>query len=772
MPHAITPLEQVVLFAYGCAKLQLEGAAENAVIFCTQKRTALLGKSMFKHSSFAPCNAFAKLAFAVTTLIVLMLSTQVRAVTVVEYFIAGNNSYFLTGRSEEQAALDGLPASFKRSGTQFDAFSAASSPPGTEAYCRFYISDPTKNISSHFYGSKSADCPALLAANLPTFKFENYDFAVYKPLSADTCPAHAPLKIYRSFRPAASGVNPNHRFTLSQREYEDMTAKGWTAEGVAMCAVSGVNALGEQKADVVRLLEQSTLGPTEALVDEVARTGFTRWLNAQLAMNVTKYTQLPWWDPPQDTSLCQDDKAPPITPEKFCSRNKWSHAPVAWEFYRQSKTAPDQLRLRMAHVWHQIFVFGNDPGQAYAAAEFHQRLRDGVFGTFENLLFRFAISPQMGHFQNWVNNTYEKNGIKPNENFARELMQLFTIGVNELSDDGSPKLDANGQQIPAYTQADIEALARVLTGFTYPAKPGEAAIFGSGWSFNGDMVAFEQYHDRGAKSMFGGLIRFPAGLGAVDELKRALNALVNHNNTPAFISKQLIQKMVTSAPSAAYVARVTAVFKDNGSGVRGDLAAVTRAILLDPEARGVVKTDLVYGRLREPVLLWTAMIRGLDVKTDGVRPHESTYTSGQHLFQSPTVFNYYPSDYTLVGSQTPAPEFGIYSTAEFLNRANLVNDLLYAVDQSWSSEYWGPQLYAPNANGTQSPALTAFLPDADKADVLVERLNQLFLHGSMRPAMRQTLVTAVGKIAAADPLRRVKMAVNLILVSVDYQVQK
>ena len=727
---------------------------------------------MLKDLLFTPRSMFAKLATTLIALVVITVPTQSSALTVVEYFIASNNSYFLTGRVNEQAALDALPASFKRSGTEFEAFSATSAPSGSEAYCRFYISDPAKNISSHFYGSKSSDCPMLLAANLPTFKFEEYDFAVYKPLSAESCPAHAPLKIYRSFRPLATGVNPNHRFTLSKREYDEMTATGWTPEGVAMCAASGVNALGEQKADVVRLLEQSTLGPTEALVNEVARTGFTRWLNTQLAMNVTRYTQYPWWDPPEDNALCQDDKTPPVTPEKYCITNKWSHTPVAWEFYRQSKTAPDQLRLRMAHVWHQIFVLGDNPGQVYAAAEFHQRLRDGAFDTFENLLFRFAISPQMGHFQNWVRNVPEYDGIKPNENFARELMQLFTIGVNEINDDGTAKLNVKGQLIAAYSQADIEALARVLTGFGYPTKPGKTPDFWQNWSFNGDMVPYDERHDRMQKAMFDGRVVFAAGQSAMPEFKSALKVLVNHANTPAFISKQLIQKTVTSAPSPAYVARVAAVFKDNGYGVRGDLGAVTRAVFLDAEARGIQKTEQTYGRLREPVLLWTAMLRAFDIATDGVQPHNTTWASSQSLFNPPSVFNYYPSDHTLIGTSVPAPEFGIYSTAEFLNRANLVNDLLYSVDQSWSQPYWGAQAYVPNATGTQSPKLSAFLADAANPDVLVERLNQLLLHGTMRADMRRTLATAVGKVATTDALRRVKMAINLILVSVDYQIQK
>lgn len=426
----------------------------------------------------------------------------------------------------------------------------------------------------------------------------------------------------------------------------------------------------------------------------------------------------------------------------------------------------------MAHVWHQILVFGPNPDLTYAVAEFHQRIRDHAFGTFENLLQRFALAPQMGHYQNYVQNRPEKDGIKPNENFARELMQLFTIGVNELNDDGSIKLDAQGQAIAAYTQADIEAMARVLTGFSYPTKPGAPPSFWQNWSFNGDLIPYQEYHDKGTKTMFGGKVQFAANQDALTELKAALRALVNHSNTPPFISRQLIQKTVTSNPSPAYVARVAAVFKDNGAGVRGDLAAATRAVFLDADARGVAKTEVDYGRLREPVLFWTAMLRALDVATDGQRPHLMTWQNAQLLFHSPSVFNYYPADYTLIGRDLPAPEFGIYSTAEFLNRANAVNDLLYSVDQSWASEWWGPQPYVPNATGTQSPPLTAFLADAANPEALVERLNQLFLHGTMRADMRKSLVTAVGKVAATNPLRRVKMAVNLILISVDYQIQK
>jgi hypothetical protein len=243
-----------------------------------------------------------------------------------------------------------------------------------------------------------------------------------------------------------------------------------------------------------------------------------------------------------------------------------------------------------------------------------------------------------------------------------------------------------------------------------------------------------------------------------------------HPNAPPFISRQLIQKMVTSSPTPGYVSRVAAAFKDNGKGVRGDLAAVTRAILLDPEARGARKIDSEYGRLREPVLFWTSMLRALDVTTDGLAPSNAAGASGQQLFAAPTVFNYYPADFELAAGNVPAPEFGIYTSLEFLNRANQVNDLLYNVDQSWTN--WGPQPQLANALGTVSPPLSAFLPDAANPDALVDRLDRLLTHGALSPAARKTIVNAVSKVSAVNALRRVKLALNLMLVSFDYQVQK
>jgi uncharacterized protein (DUF1800 family) len=686
--------------------------------------------------------------------------------TVVEYYHPTIKHYFITAYPDEAAMLDAgnVIKGWVRTGGQFTVYTDPG--PDRVPVCRFF-GTPGKGPNSHFYTADANEC-AVVKQN-PGWTYEAIAFYIPLPVN-NACPVNT-YPVWRSFfTDQISDVN--HRFTADLTAHERMPRQKYDPEGLVMCApVSDP----ELEADVVRLLEQATLGPTEATVQQTKAKGIAPWLDEQLAMNVTRYTQLPWFDPPKDPTLCSDDKSLPWTPEKWCALNKWSHVPVAWEFFRQSKSAPDQLRLRMAHVWHQILV-NSAPGITYAMADFHQRLRDNVFGTFENLLLKYALSPQLGMFQNWVLNVPEYNGIKPNENFARELMQLFTIGVNALNEDGTTLLNASGQLIPTYGQADIENFARVLTGYAYPTRPGLAPGWWDNgyWYFIGDMIPFDQFHDQGPKTLLGGRLTLFGGGGAENEVRAGIHMLVDHPNTPPFIVKQMIQKTVTSSPTPEYIARVVAVFKNNGNGVRGDLAAVTRAILLDPEARGARKVDGEYGRLREPALLWTSMIRALDVTTDGVQPQGAGYVSGQNLFYFQTVFGYYPSDFTLSEGNVPAPEFGIFTSAEFLNRANQINDLLYNVDQPWAQgQYgWGPQGFAPNATGTPSPALTSFLPDAGNVDVLVERVNRLFLHGTMTADMRKTIVNAVSKLAPSDALRRVKLAINLTLASVDYQVQK
>lgn len=577
---------------------------------------------------------------------------------------------------------------------------------------------------------------------------------------AASCPP-ATYPVYLARRGATA------RLTTDPTLHARMMHDGF-AGGVVGCSPRSE---ADLDADVVRLLEQASLGPTEALVRDVKARGMEAWLDEQVRLPATRYTPYPFSVPPDDPTECVDDATPPVTPASYCHTYRVAPWPVGWEFFRQARTAPDQLRLRLAHAWHQIFVVSDGPG-TYAYAEFHQMLRDNALGSFETLLTRYSLSPFLGEYQNWLFNEPERDGLRPNENFAREIMQLFSIGVTELDDDGTPKLDGNGVPIPTYGQADIETLARVFTGFGFPPLPGKAPEWRSTRYYIGDMVPFEAHHDRGAKRLLGGRIDIEAGGTALRDVQAAIHSLVMHSNTPPFIGRQLIQKLVTSNPSPGYVARVSAVFKDNGRGVRGDLAAVTKAILLDPEARGARKIDPAYGRLREPVLFWTALVRGLDVTTDGVIPYEHAALSGQRLFLAPSVFNYYASDHVLANGELPAPEFAIYGSSEFLNRSNQLVELLYDADLPVLAFHYGPRPYVVGATGTPTPTLTAFVADAADPVRLVTHVDRLFLHGTMSPAMRRTIVTTVERIPPQETLARARMALRLALGSIDYQVQK
>lgn len=693
---------------------------------------------------------------------------QAALATAVEYYHPVLRHYFLTADADEIAGLDAgtVIKGWTRTGGQFAVYTDAG--PDRRPVCRFFgVLGP--NLSSHFYTSDPVECE-YIKARAP-WQYERIAYYVSTP-AGGVCPAGT-TPVYRSFF-SDQVRDVNHRFTVDLTvAARQPLATGWVSEGIQMCSPLSD---ADLEADAARLLDQASLGPTEAAIAEVKAKGAAAWIDQQLKLNVTRYTQRPYFRSPDDARQCVDDLTPPVTPQKACFTNVWSQRPVALEFFRQARSAPDQLRMRMAHVWHQIFVVSQSGVTgAYAHAEFQQRLRDHAFGTFENLLLKYVLSPQLGQFQNWVKNFPEHDGIRPNENFARELMQLFTIGVHLLDDDGTPKRDAAGRPIASYRQADIETLARVLTGYTYPAMPGKDGGF---WEnevyYLGDMLPYNApYHDDGYKSLLGGRLVLYQGGGAENDLRAAIRMLVDHPNTPAFIARQLIQKTVTSSPTPGYVKRVADAFRDNGRGVRGDLAAVTRAIFLDPEARGARKIDPLYGRLREPVLFWTSMLRAFDVTTDGWNPFVATaWSSQQELFNAPTVFNYYPADYVLPGTAIPAPEFGIFTSAEYLNRVNQVNDLFYNVDQPWSPELWGPQAFLPNATGTPSPSMAAFVVNAGDPVALVSRMDRLLLHGRMTAPMRQVVVNAVAKVPAASPLRRAKLAANLILTSIDYQVQK
>jgi uncharacterized protein (DUF1800 family) len=355
------------------------------------------------------------------------------------------------------------------------------------------------------------------------------------------------------------------------------------------------------------------------------------------------------------------------------------------------------------------------------------------------------------------------NGTTPNENYAREVLQLFSIGLYELNPDGTQQLDNTGAPIPTYTQDTIEGFAAVFTGWTYPALAGATSQWTNPINFNGTMVSFANHHDdTDPKPLLNGYT-VPPNQTPEQDLADALDNIFNHPNVGPFIGKQLIQHLVTSNPSPGYVSRVSAVFANDGNGVRGNLAAVVRVILTDTEARGDQPPTNEFGRLREPALFITSTLRRLGGQSDGVYLRNASSTMGQPIFSPETVFNFYPPSFQIPGTQTFAPEFGIDDAATALARANFLNTVIM---QSGAA----PDPTVTGSTGT-SMNLAPFASTTDPV-ALIAQLNQTLMHGSLAPDASNVILGAVKAVTSTDPTAPARVASYLILSSGQYQVER
>ena len=485
----------------------------------------------------------------------------------------------------------------------------------------------------------------------------------------------------------------------------------------------------------VRFLEQSTFGPTPELVSQVQQIGFAPFLETQLAAPASTYpTPLS-----TDTDLTK----------------------VQNQFWINAVNDSDQLRQRVAFALNEIWVVSeNKVSDPTGYTNYMLALTNDALGNYFDLMKDVTLTPAMGHFLDMVNNDKPATGQHANENFARESMQLFTLGLNLLNPDGNSQLDSGGNPIPTYTQNDVMALGRALTGWTYPTEPGQTLQKHNPSYYGGPMVAFESNHDTGAKTFLGQPLA--AGQTAEQELDAALTIIFNHANLPPFVAQQLIEKLVTSNPSPAYVSRVAAAFASGkfqsyGTGKRGDMQATVAAILLDPEARrGDSSTTAVAtdGKLREPVVMMISIARAFHGTTDG---SGFTYWSGnlsQDLFNSGSVFNFFPPTNPIAGTTLNGPEFAIFNTNTALGRTNFINSIVYGTISSGTTV-------------NLTPVINAGTPDQ-----MADWLNTLFLHGTMSSQMKTSIVTALGALNATDTKDQAKAAIYLVTASSQYQVQR
>jgi uncharacterized protein (DUF1800 family) len=499
-----------------------------------------------------------------------------------------------------------------------------------------------------------------------------------------------------------------------------------------------------------RFLEQSTFGPTPALIAQLQQQGFADFLTNQFAASGSTYA-----DPASGVTSLQSTQQ---------------------TLFTNALNNPDQLRQRVALALSEIWVTSGFTVPPQGMAPYMRLLLNDAFVNYRTLMNDVTLSPAMGAYLNMVDNDNPTSSSEhANENYSRELMQLFTLGVAELNDDGTLQLDSSGNPIPTYTQANVQAFALVYTGWTYPTEPGATLEKHNPAYWIGPMVPFESNHNTTAKTLLpvnGSAVVLPAGQTAEADLKGALDNIFAQPSLPPFVCKQLIQHLVSSNPSTAYVQRVAEAFKSGsfsgegltvGSGQRGDMKALIAAVLLDPEARrgdSTATANPADGHIREPILFIANLLRAFGAASDGVGPVNYSSSMSEAVMDSPSVFNFYPPSYTIPGTNLLGPEFDLQTTATALVRDNFVNSFVYGSIGSGTTVS-----FASYATLSANPNATGQLLDS---------LNQLLLHSSMTSDARTSILAAVNAVPAgtSQDLERAEAAIYLILSSSQYQVEQ
>ncbi len=526
--------------------------------------------------------------------------------------------------------------------------------------------------------------------------------------------------------------------------------------------VSGPAAVFDaQTRDAARFLTQATFGIRGT--DEIGtlkRTGYAGWLESQFALGAASHVK-----------YVNDRKA---AGEKAYEERAYE---AIWQ---QWLTEPGQLRARMSFALSEIFVISNVAPDldTYALASYMDLLNRNAFGNYRQLLEEVTLHPAMGYYLNMIGSKKADaaRGTHPNENYAREVMQLFSIGLYRLNPDGTRVLDGQGQPLPTYDEPAVKGLAAAFTGWNFAgnetSKPGVFDPAKENWLE--PLVPWEMWHDTGPKTLFDG-ITLPAGQGARKDMKDALDAIFNHPNVGPFIGRQLIQRFVTSNPSPSYIARVAGAFANNGQGVRGDLRAVIRAVLLDPEARDLARTaEPGWGKQREPVVRFANILRAFKATSPSGRNRIGGLDSadeglGQSPLLAPSVFNFFSPNYRhpgpLAAAGLVAPEFQITTETSMVGGLNFFAKLV-------RRGYYGKDDTRLTMDLSELDAL------ASNPTALVDRLNLLFMNGGMSAATRNAIVTAVGSLAvpktgdAAAISVRAKAALLMVAVSPEFTIQK
>lgn len=530
----------------------------------------------------------------------------------------------------------------------------------------------------------------------------------------------------------------------------------------------------EQANKASRFLNQATLGANYATITQVAKMGEEQWLQQQFASKESPIT-------PYATALItagekiyqqhEDSLGEEGAIERVMEHIGDPERLYINAWWTQAVTAPDTLRHRIATALSEIFVVSNRVEEigtmTYPISHFYDTLLTHSFGNYRDLLKAVTLHPAMGVYLSHLNNAKADpaKGTFPDENYAREVMQLFSIGLFELNPDGSLKKDQAGQAIATYDNADIREFAKIFTGLSYG---GEDAHFGNQEPGNDvylvPMQMFNPHHQQGQKKLLNGMV-VPAGQTGMQDIDSAIDNLFNHPNVGPFFGRLLIQRLVTSNPSPAYINRVTQAFNGGNGKPRGDMQNLIRAILLDPEARSLSGNEN-FGRLREPMLRIVHLTRAFNAQTfDRTFNDNGFELEGmlqQSIFASPSVFNFFQPGYAPNGiikeSGLVAPEFQITNSSTILGVKNYLYDVLLT----------GTPLTPVGKLPVATLQLTQEQKLASNTEQLLDRLDTVLTYGTLTPASRQAIKTALAGLNS--PREKVLMAIYLIMISPDYAV--
>ena len=544
----------------------------------------------------------------------------------------------------------------------------------------------------------------------------------------------------------------------------DSSSEDTSTESATNESSNGTNAASPDRdllLEASRFASRATFGLNYTEIEALAEQGIEEWLESQftapLGRHLTQVNHL--FERWENGAF---DEAENVDVIQFSFRRYvWWHMAIG---------SGDKLRQRIAFALSQIFVAsdqaaGLDAPRALPA--YYDILIEHAFGNYRDLLSAVTLSPAMGVYLSHINNG-KANPITntfPDENYAREVMQLFSIGLHQLNPDGSPILDGSNQQIPTYDNNTIREFAKVFTGLS---SGGPDSFFGNPWpDYLTPMVMFEDYHETGEKNLLNGIV-IPNGLSGMEDIDIAIDTLFNHPNVGPFVGKRLIQRLVTSNPSPAYISRVASTFNDNGAGVRGDMKSIIRAILLDPEALDPVTTHANFGKLREPIVRLVQLARMFNIETDGSYFYNGGYfvqrQLNQHPLSSPTVFNFFMPNHMPTGELASvgivAPEFQITNNTTIINISNLSDNMVIG---NFLSDTQKPPFPTLSLN------LKEYTDLAFNADTLIDKLDLVMTYGTLSPETRETIKHAAEEL---DDLEfRTKHTIFLIASSPDFAVQ-